>query len=274
MRKVLKIELYRAFSNKFFFLSVGIGCILAFLEYISQLGQVQELIALFFTYQKPMTGIDWYFSSWIGGHTTLLFGYIFYLLFPILAVLPHGDSYYTDWKSGFLKNIALRVKRRDYFLAKYISVFISAGAAVTIPLLFSLVLTGFMLPGILPQVSSGSHSVFSYSMWHSLFYTHPFIYTFLYIGVDFIFAGLFAAIALAVSISAQNRLITLLSPFVFYVGINAVCDFTNKVLYTPEVFLIPGSGAGRGPIIIAEGLLLFLITFAAFVIRGCRNDVY
>ena len=266
MKRILKIELRRAFTSKLFLVSLGLGCLLAIITL--------DYLNAFFQYQKPMTGIDFFFSSWMGGNSINIYGYIFFLLLPMLAVLPYADSFYADSKSGFAKNILIRTHKRDYLFAKYIAVFLAGGTVVLLPLLLSFLSAAMVLPAIIPQATSASHGIFITSMWHGLYYSHPFAYTFLYIGVDFVFAGLFATISLAVAKLAQNRIVTLLAPFILYIFLSTAFDFFGRSDWAPMLFLPPGSGAGYGPVVLAEAVIGILLTFFAFVIRGRKDDVY
>lgn len=274
VKQILKTELKRAFTGKMFFISIGLGCILAILQLLLEVTGHLPYMANYFTYQKPMTGIDYFFSAWMGGNPTDIYGYIFFLLLPILAVLPYADTFYTDMKSGFVKNLLLRVKRRHYFFAKYIAAFLAGGAAVVIPLLLNFLSAAMVLPAILPQSTSGSHPIWITSMWHGLYYNHPFVYEFLYMGLDFLFAGIFAAVALSVTRLAQNRIITLLSPFILYIFLSAFFDFLGQYDWAPRAFLPPGSGSGHGPVVAVEAAVGFLLTFFVFVVRGPKDDVY
>ena len=274
MKQILKTELKRAFTGKMFFISLGLGIILAALHFIFEVIGTLPYMDAYFQYQKPMTGIDFFFSSWLGGHSLDVCSYIFFFILPVLAVLPYADTFFTDIKSGFAKNLLLRVKRRHYFFAKYIAAFLAGGAAVVIPLLLNLLSAAMVLPAILPQATSDNHAIGIFSMWHGLYYTHPFVYQFLYMGLDFLFAGIFAAAALTVTRLAQNRIVTLLSPFILYIFLSAVFDFLGVYNWAPMEFLRPGGGSGYGPVVAVEAAVGLLLTFFVFVVRGPKDDVY
>ncbi len=271
---MLKIEISRAFKNKALIFSLIIGTAIASAQILFRVIPLSKEIDEYLFYNKPMAHIGWLFCAWIGGNLASPENYLFYLLLPMLATIPFADSFYCDRKSGYIKNVFIRAKKSHYYISKYIATFISGGIAIFIPLLTNLAISSLILPSMLPQASAGFFAVNNTSMWGELFYTHPYIYIFLYMIIDFIFGGLFATISLVVGFIAEQRFIALISPFIIYLFTFSLCNLLKAYKFSPMSFLVPGWGDTSSVIIFSEMLILGLITFSYFVLKGVRNDTF
>lgn len=271
---MILIELKRAFKNKFFVVSLAIGVTIAlahfFLVAIPVAGQIDALLQ----YEKSMTTVANVFSNWMGGNTYNIYGYIFYLLLPILATIPFADSFYSDNKSGFDKNILIRTSKFNYLRAKYIAVFISGGAVFLIPLILNFLLCAAILPALTPQVVLTHMGLLDTSMFFELYFTHPYLYFAVYAVIDFLFAGLFACITLVMSIIAQQHFVALIAPFIIYIFINSVCELIDKSWFSPLFIAKPAMPYGKVWITILELLILFILSFFIFVVRTKKHDTY
>lgn len=222
---------------------------------------------------NPMRHPGYLFSRWIGGALMGAQPFLYYLLIPILAVLPYADSFYQDEKSGYAKSILSRTDKKYYYTAKYTSVFLSGGSAVVIPLLINLGASALLLPALRPQVSTSFFAINASSMWGDLFYSHPFLYVFLFLAIDFVFSGFLATIALIVSFFVEHRFIVLFSPFLVYLFFYSLFTFLGLDSWVPIYFLKPGSGFGRFSVILLETAVLAVCTFTIFFAYGLRNDI-
>lgn len=186
---MLKIELKRAFVNRSFIFALIIGtaiCLWHFYENVFPYVIDSSYLAIeadntFF----PVIS----FNCWIGGNFVPIQSYLYFLILPLIATLPYGNSYVSDKRTGYIKNIYTRVKKGNYLIAKYISVFLSGAIAVVVPLLINFYLTVLVVPSIMPDSASYSSVVFSYSKWSYLFYTNPFLFESLYLLITFIFSA-------------------------------------------------------------------------------------
>ncbi len=179
------------------------------------------------------------FYRWIGAGTFPMQSYLYYLIIPLLAVLPGGITYYEDLKSGYWQNIYTRTKRWKYLAAKYISVTVAGGIAVVVPLLVDLYATCMRFPALKPEpiMSIGPGRT---AMGFQLFYTHPWIYTILFLMFDFLFAGAIVGISLITSFYTEYRFAVLITPFVCYYFTYSINSFFPKINFRPNLFLTPG----------------------------------
>lgn len=264
---IFKIELKRAFKSRKLLIALLAGMIIAvwhYVQYVLPLIRAEEFEEEIY---YPVT----VFESWMGGNSYTLQQYLLFIIFPILAVLPFGTSYYEDKKSGEYKNIVTRVEKKEYIKAKYKAVFLSAGVVTLFPLVLSLLLTSATLPSLLPQAATYSFQIDNTNFGHQLFFTHPYLYIILYLVFDFIFAGAFAGIALAASTFAGNICIVLAAPFVTGMFLMVMMNMLNIGKYAPVYFLNPGYGM-ENPLIPLAQLAILLIYVGITFIIGEKNS--
>jgi len=273
MLQLLKIELRRAIKNKYLFISISIGCLISVTHVLQNILPLTQYLSDTGDYGIPPHSV---FNKWIGGEVMTLQPSMFFILFPILACLPFSDTYYTDRKSGYIKNVFIRTKKINYYVAKYIAAFISGGVSVIVPLLLNLMLTAMVLPSILPDPSTGFFSIFSNSMWCDIFYSDPYLYIFMYLAIDFVFAGLFAAISLVFSDIVTNRFFVILAPFIVYIFIFTFCNLIGHNKYNPFVFLNPTQQTVgiTFSFIFSVMMITWVLSKMIFVIRGIKSETF
>ncbi len=277
MKNMLKAELQRAFQSKMFWIAVAIGCVITGWHVVQNVIPAINVGSISISDKIQINYPNTVFNCWIGGEWVSLQPTLYYIIVPILAALPFADSFFVDQKSGYLKNVFTRCKKRDYFFSKYIAVFLSAGCAVVIPLLLNLLVTALLLPSTVPTACTGIFPMFSNQMWSVLFFTHPYWYIFFYLLLDFVFCGLWSTLSLIVAFYVNNRFVVLLVPFLLYVGAYFLLNFIgmDAMKVNPFFFLRPTQGDQQRfwPILIwMIGLLV--VTLPLFVCKGTRDDVY
>ena len=283
MKQMLKMELGRAFKGKMLYVAIAMGSIVTLLQYF--LIQIWPMIENPANVITPEQLAQWIlypttvFYMWIGGVRGEVYATLYYLLFPILATLPFADSLYVDRRSGYIKSILLRTKKKNYYVAKYISVFLSAGVAVVVPLLLNLALTAVTYPSLTPQVETSNNLVFATSMWAELYYTAPYGYIFAYLAMNFVFAGLLACLAPAVSFFVENRFVVLLTPFLIYLFTSALCGLSTSgvtLTFSPNTFLNMASGfiGTQFWAVLMEAGVLLALTAGLTIGEGIHSETY
>ena len=272
MVKILKLELSRAIKSKAMLGTILIGLIITVAHNIQYNTAAINFINMASKYPKPMYSPPNAFTEWIGASYTAQ-SFLYYLILPILACIPFADSFFTDKKSGYIKNVLIRANRKDYFIGKYLATFIAAGIAVVIPLIVNLIITSMFLPSYIPNVSTYGQ-IGQVSMWSKVFFTHPYIYILGYLIIDFIFSGFIATIGLSISLIAEYRFMVIIAPFLIYVFIYSVLGSFNLESYIPLIFLQPYSYKNKFIIILLETVIMFLITASTFLIKGRKEDIY
>lgn len=273
MKNILKIELTRALKSKTMLLSLIIGTLITLSHVLIYIIPVSNFIDQALSYNKAMYSVPSVFAGWIGNAGYSMQSFLFYMLLPILVTIPFGDSFFADNKSGYIKNVLIRVKKKKYYLSKYIATFISGGLVIVIPLLINLIVSSMFLPSHLPQVISG-YPIGAASMWSKIFYTHPYVYIFSYLLIDFIFSGLIATIALSISLISEYRFSVVFMPFLIYLFIYSILSSLGLSKFVPFYFLQFGYGMSSFITIVIQGLILAAITSTTFLIKGVKEDIY
>lgn len=270
MKKGIKLELYRAFHNPGFWLAIAAGCIIAIVHFVHQVLPKTSVIFSGFNLDYPVT----LFNSILPLDYVSFYGSIYYYAVPLLVVLPFGVSYYQDIKSGYRKNLYIRMDKKAYLAGKYLAVFLSAGVVCVAPLILNLMLTAAVIPALTPQKGTNLFAIIELSFLSELFYARPFLYLLFYFMLDFVMAGTLACVALGVSSFVRNRYIVLFAPFILFFLIQAVSEYSGYRVWNPYNIMNPvGSGAVTGFQAAVETGVFFLIGGGSFVLGGGRKDV-
>lgn len=269
--KIYKFEMKRAFRTSGFYISILIGSVIAIVDWVQY--------GLYYSLRQG----DWlnanhamsypvnFYESWIGG-ANQKYGTLFFLILPLLVVIPYAVSFQQDNKNHYIVSICTRVQKKSYLRAKFCAVFISGGITALIPLLLNLLLNAAVLPGVYPQVALGG-TILPKSSFSGVFYTHPLLYVILSLIIIFTFSGVLAVSALYVSFYSGKAYSVLLFPFVLCMVIMAAADLVEAYGWQPFNFLNPAFGDPRFLPFLVETLALLLIAAWEFLHRGNRQDI-
>ena len=274
MKAIYTNEIKRAFNTIGMKLALLVGCALSIWHVITVImpiseGQNYELSAdVIDDLYVPIS----LYSTWMGNELFPIQSYIFYLILPLLAVLPFGRSFFEDIKSGYIINVCTRVEKKIYFKAKYLAVFLSGGVAVAAPLLLNLVLSSMFMPAFIPD--NGTVGTISpTTMAYEVFFTHPLVYVLMFIVIDFIFAGVMATLALSYTYFTEHRFGVMIVPFVFYFFIYSLTNLIDKTDYSLFFMLNGGANNNYLPVYILYFLLFFALSYVIFMWKGKKQDV-
>lgn len=275
-------EIKKSISTKYFIITCIIGIVITLLGGINRISCYIIYDDLIQSYdgiltKNPNLASDTLFNYWIGGEFSSVFYSLFFTLIPLIATFPYGWSFFIERKNGYIKNIVTRTTKNKYFLAKYFAVFISGGLSVLIPLIINFALVACFVPAYTPDVYYDIYyGVGFIQAFSKLFYTFPLIYIFIYMVLNFIFGGLISSMSLAITFFVRNRVAVVLTPFFLLLGLNYINMFSPKYELSPMNFLHCARvvNISNGWIILAEALILFLITFGITMWKGNSDDVY
>lgn len=276
--RCLKMEIKKAIRNRSAVISYSLVLGLALFHGIRAVALYEDLYDYWNSGNMPgnpmITSMS-LFCRWLGADVTSFEGNLFYYLLPVFAVLPYGGSLVEEIKSGYTKNILHKVSRRTYFLSKYIAVFCTGALVIGVPLLLNFTILSFFLPAI-PMDSIYPYGVIGEkSMWADLYFEQPWLYTFLYILLDMIFAGIIAGISTAVAFFTKHKPVVLLSPFFVLM----VIDFADNLLssgweLSPMKFLhvLPVANDRTEVGILLFAVVLFFLTFGIVWVKGGKSE--
>lgn len=278
MKKLIQIECHRAFHSSGFWISLCIGCAIVIAHFFTTVLPAAPVIS-FFTdpanADKMMMNIPGrLYSIWLGGSPMNMFTTLYFLILPLLAVLPFGSSLFQDLHGGFTRSVCVRANRKDYFGAKYIATFLSGGTAVVIPLVFSFLVTSLFHPMINPEPATSSTLIRNSSNFPWLFQNLPLVYVAIYLVIIFLFSGLFACVGLIATYHVGYSFLVLIAPFAIYMLIASLASLASAYQWAPMYFLRPSyDGNSLIPMAIF-GVLLLVLTTLPYLHRGTHDDLF
>lgn len=270
----LKVEFKKAFLNKWFAGSLLIMTLLAILCAIGAYDFFSEIYTYLLA-QSDVADPDFPIMSMF---TYLLFTRsdqpateAFYILLPLIAVLPYSWSLCKEKSSAYLDNIYSRITKWRYILAKTIATFSCSFAVIAIPLTINLIVTACLIPAFENDISAFIYSGLDLGrLWSSFFYNQPIIYCLLFILLTSSFSGFWACAVQIIGAFASrpdkliassyvilycfqafedkirfciwgNTIETLsLSPLEFVRGVSANNPQTNEISFIPWIVLLCG----------------------------------
>lgn len=266
------IEIKRSVTSRYFKIALFIGVVIA-------LFHVYEKVLPLYKYNSILREIstvkglyypEFLLENWMGGSTSSMESFLYYLILPILAVLPFGSSFDSERKQRVLSNILIRITKRKYICNKAIAVFISGGLVVTIPLLMNLCVTGVFLPNLPPQPAEG-YLMQDIGFFSELYLRQPYAYFGLYLVVDFVFAGLLAVMALGVSFFSENKFIIILFPMLVHISCYSLLFMLSVTEYSPLYIFQSGYMLKSiYPMIIP--LVVLVVINAVMLVIGVKNE--
>ena len=151
--------------------------------------------------------------------------------------------------------------------------------AVVLPLLVSLGICALVFPAVKPNVIYNHYFAFGHeSMGSALFHTHPLVYTLLYLGIDFVFSGLFACLSLTTAFFFRQRLAPLVVPFLLLIGADLLRTFFLYISYvevSPLLLMHPMPVVNATKAVVLLGWLLVFTALSVPVVyaKGRRYEI-
>lgn len=207
MKNILKFEIKRAVQSKGFLISLLLSHILVIFDMLFYVkNNMREE-----SYQIAI-------AAWLGTDFQFAYNPLFFVLLPIIAALPFAGSYYTDLQSGYIKNICIRVSRKDYYRAKYCATFLFGAISVMLPLLVSLMLSMAVYPMRRPEkLSFAAAPIIDASLFGGIFHQYPALYCILFTLLDGLLAGMVAMFSVCIAEHVESYFSAITTPFTVYV---------------------------------------------------------
>lgn len=151
------------------------------------------------------------YSFFLGSGYVDIFNRIYYVLMPLIVVIPFADSYYTDRENNTIYAILSKSTLKQYYYSKLICVFVSGVIIILIPLMINYLLNFAVFPRestveylngfgqIQNQLYTAYPDEFLPIFFYHLFCTNQYLYELVYLLISSAFGGLFAVIAFQIS---------------------------------------------------------------------------
>ncbi len=276
MKRVMKIEFERAYRSIGMKAALGIGLFIAVIQFIQYSYPWRNHILTWFSGSDNEYPLS-LFNMWIGVDDTHPWLAVYMTIFPILAAMPYGVSYYLDIKSGYVRNVCVRSGKKKYLAAKYFAVFVSAGTTVLIPMIFNLLLTAAFFPALIPSMN-GLFAPGGVGMFAGIFYTNPWLYVLIYLMMYFIYGGVLASISIAVTDFIRNSFLILLFPFIIYYGTGLLSPFIRvdfiKEISMRRLLTMTQYRSISEYTFFGLPLLIGFISLTVYCVRGIKNDIF
>jgi hypothetical protein len=221
----------------------------------------------------PCDFLETSYTNWLGSHNMFIQQNIFYLILPLLSVLPFGASFYADINGGSTKSICTRVKKNNYLIAKYIAVFVSGGAAAALPMFASFLACAALLPTMTPEASYAYTNIVSFDKWAWLLFSRPSLYILAYCGLAFLFAGLTACMALGITYFSSKSFLPMLFPFFVYIFESMLCELLGLDGFDVRMLLTPDATGNTTFTVAVTAVLFFAVSFIPYYFAGVKKDV-
>ena len=268
---MLQCEVRKAFTNRWFAVSLVIGCTLVAISatFNTMAGyQVNELWSQYLDTKWLDLSSSSCFKYWLVVDFIQPTASLFFQLLPLLAVLPFSWSYLEESKIGYISSLITRANRKHYFLSKYIAVFLSGAIVITIPIILNFLICACFIPARLPDVFAVIYfGIYEQALWSEVFYNNPYLYVALFTSLNFVFSGIWATTVFALSAIIKNRVALIILPYLFLVYVDIVSKrvFLDhiRIELTPFGFL-----RGTGTAFPANGYVVALVLVVLFFISA------
>lgn len=204
--------------------------------------------------------------------STLLFA-----LLPLLATLPYGASFAQDIRTGYLKNLTVKVSRWAIYIARYLSVFIGAFFLVLFATAGQMIFSMMFLPVLPPEVASFAFPMMTVGhVGHEFYAQHPFLYLLFYNLYDAVFLAAFATTSIFVACRFKNSFIALIGPTVFFYALSYCVDLLGLTIFRPDFIITPYVGINlSAPVMCLEALAMIVCSVVLCFICFVRDrDVF
>ena len=288
--KMIKLELKKAFTTPWFYLSLAVLMLCALMSTVYSIDSYQNIRINGFPHyfeNGKMTVNEYYatwncYQKWIGSELVSLASTLFFTLLPVCAVLPYASAFHQERKVGYLRVMLPQCGKKSYFLAKTMAVFLTGAAVVILPLVVNFLAVSAFIPATAPQVNYNFYNYVLFGdLWADLFFTQPLLYVALYILLDSLFGGLLGLFAFALSFLIRNRVVILVLPLLFLLGLDyfstLVAGFwasTPMTISLLDLLRAAHDATAKGWVVALAGGILAVFSGLVIWLRGVRSEVY
>ncbi len=167
------------------------------------------------------------FEKWMGATTETFGALSFYYVFPILASLPFAWTLCDELHSGYALQVFTRTGKKEYFMGKLVSSFLSGGIVISSTLTLDILLLTALSPTYRPTPNDMISGIISGNFCSELYYTHPVIFTVIWICVEFLWGGVIAVLCSSLGLFIKRKGLLLPSMMLIWIGESVLASFID-----------------------------------------------
>ena len=267
MKNEWKTEWYRATHSNYFKVAMLIGGFISLAHFVLCVCPLYQFL------DEELYPFSVY-GKWIGIDNISVYSSMYYFLLPILIALPFVGTLKEDLRTGYVRNVFIRVDKCSYYIAKFSVNFVVAGMITVIPLILNFILTAMVLPLVKPQSGSFLFPIYQCHFLGDFYYEHPFCYVVIYLILNFIFMGLLSVTGLLAAFFCERVFSAMLTPFMVYLLLYALTQITGWHEVCPFAFLRPGQPITTNIVIVAIEIGLLLGAGGIYYYVGEKKEIY
>lgn len=284
MKNLIYLELKKALTNVRFKIIFAVSQILSIWSLVAVYQQYQSDMEyiLYWKDKFPVQQIYTVCHAWMLNEQISIGRTVFFLGLPLLAAFPFAASFYQEEKKKQLSHVLIRTKKMDYFVAKYIAVFLAGMLIISGTLIINFITTAMVFPWEKPLPFEPYFSVFSNDMWSDIFYTTPLIYIFGYIFIEGLYGGIFSGAVFVLSLYIKKQFSIFGIVMFVYLAIDVIRGRLNLWFpqspiayeFSPYGFLRISGFQRNAYLIFGIAIVLFCIQCIALIRRGRKYEIY
>ncbi|MBC6316000.1 hypothetical protein [Listeria grandensis] len=255
-------------KGKNLFIFIGISILLICLQFFSGAWKTMQFV------NSDTIDITPY-TQWLGSSIETNMGMLFYFVLPLLASLGGATIYNEDKKQGYFYLIYSKITIKRYFTTLITIVFCLSFLITSLVLILNLILNFMVLPAYNPveALDVGLNFTYGNTLFPSFYYSHPLVYTGMYIILSALFSGLFAIVTLTISLYVEKFFVVVSSVFLVQLVL-MVIGFMTNIAISPAHFLMErGDIASVSFVYILLFYILSLVATLVFYVIGVKKNV-
>lgn len=239
---------------------------------IAMIISLDQFIEGVILWNNPAYGIpENLYISWIGGTLFFKQTHMFYMAVPILAAASVGIDYGKLRKGGYFNQLKIRMGMNKFSRVIGGKCYLIGFSIAAIPLLANLLLTMTLRPLLYPDPLVAIGPYFT-EVGVNLFYSHPMIYTLLFILFDGNFAGLISLFTLVLCNVMENYYLATIIPYVLFYVLSTIGNIFSIDELSLSQFLVPGIGMNSYTCII-EMVIAEIIIMMFWIYQGRKDSL-
>jgi len=269
---IYKYELKRAFKTPGFKFAVMIAMLVSMADYFIRvvpmlIANHKSLLNLKNSYEiLPLNS----YEMWIGGSDRSI-AVAFFLLVPLFAAIPYGNSYFKDMNFGMANFIRMKCSSKKYIKAKYLATFVSGAVAVGIPLIVNFLICTMTMSTYKPFPDDGMNMMMPKSSMSYIFYKYPLLYLIISILMVMVYAGSMAVVAMCAAIYASRVYVVDIFPMLFSIAMTSLGEIVENASIMPVNFINPAYSYPRLLYFFVIIIFVLIFTYMNVVLLGNKQ---